>query len=64
MEKRFYVNVGVAFNALCKLIGVPVLEKPKEYECESCGIQARLENCSPAQEVLDCSRRTGNLPPW
>ena len=47
MEKRFYVNVGVAFDALCKLIGVPVLEKPKEYQCEECGIQARLEGLLP-----------------
>ncbi len=43
MEKRFYVNVGIAFDSLCGLVGEPVLERPKEYQCDQCGTSARLE---------------------
>src|SRR5581483_3480064 len=30
-EKEFYVNAGVAFDAICELVGVTVLDRPKEY---------------------------------
>jgi hypothetical protein len=42
-EKRFYVNVGVSFDTLCELAGIPILEKPKEYECDTRGFRHRLE---------------------
>jgi hypothetical protein len=42
-EKRFFINVGLAFDELCALTSVPVLEKPKEYECDECGTRDRLE---------------------
>jgi hypothetical protein len=41
-EKSFYVNVGVAFDAICDLVGLPILERPKEYECDSRGTRDRL----------------------
>ena len=44
MEKRFYVNVGVAFDSLCEFVGEPVLEQPKEYQCDKCGTRDRLQN--------------------
>ena len=42
-EKLFYVNVGLAFDAICHLTNREILEKPKEYECDARGIRARLE---------------------
>src|SRR4051794_5097536 len=42
-EKRFFINVGLAFDELCGLTDVPVLEKPKEYECDDRGTRDRLE---------------------
>lgn len=28
----FYINVGLAFDAICQLTQTPILEKLKEYE--------------------------------
>ncbi len=42
-EKKFYVNVGITFDEICRLAGVPILEKPKEYECDDRGTRDRLE---------------------
>ncbi len=42
-EKTFYVNVGVAFDEICQLANLEILEKPNEYECESRGTRDRLE---------------------
>ena len=50
MEKRFYINAGVAFDALCELAGVPVLERPKEYQCDRCGTRDRLEKLIPGAQ--------------
>lgn len=41
-EKEFYVNAGIAFDAICALAGVPVLDRPKEHECDSRGTRDRL----------------------
>src|SRR5262245_8983501 len=41
-EKEFFVNAGVAFDAICTLAGVPVLDRPKEYECDDRGTRDRL----------------------
>jgi len=46
-EKKFYINVGIAFDAICELAGVPVLEKPKEYECDGRGTRDRIEALVP-----------------
>lgn len=43
-EKLFYVNVGLAFDAVCELTETEILEKPKEYDCDSRGTRDRLEN--------------------
>src|SRR5262245_21531660 len=43
-EKLFYVNVGLAFDALCHLVGTEILERPKEHDCDSRGTRDRLEN--------------------
>ena len=42
-EKLFYVNVGLAFDPVCRLARVEILEKPKESECRGRGTQSRLE---------------------
>ncbi len=42
-QKHFYVNVGLAFDAICQLTGEDILETPKEYECDSRGTRDRLE---------------------
>lgn len=43
-EKLFYVNVGLAFDAICKLTHTEVLENPKEHDCDSRGTRDRLES--------------------
>ena len=45
--KTFYINVGIAFDAICRLAGSPVLERPKEYECDDRGTRDRLEALLP-----------------
>ena len=47
-EKEFYVNTGVAFDAICALASVPVLDRPKEYECDERGTRGRLQSFIPA----------------
>lgn len=42
-EKLFYINVGLAFDVVCQLASIEILEKPKEYECDSRGTRERLE---------------------
>lgn len=67
-EKSFYVNVGLAFDAICRLMELPILEKPKEYECDDRGTRDRLEtfvaDC-PARWIVtageDVSEMTGSL---
>lgn len=46
-EKHFYVNAGVAFDAICALAAVPVLDRPKEYECDDRGTRDRLQALVP-----------------
>jgi hypothetical protein len=41
-EKTFYINAGVAFDAICDLAGKPIVERPKEYECDDRGTRGRL----------------------
>jgi hypothetical protein len=43
-EKHFYVNVGLAFDAICRLTDTGILEQPKEHDCDSRGTRDRLEN--------------------
>lgn len=63
-EKLFYVNVGLAFDAVCQLSNNEILEKPKEYECDSRGTRDRLENLldnAPAQWSVSVNvRHLGN----
>lgn len=47
MEKEFFVNVGVAFDAVCELAGLPVLDRVKEYECDERGTRSRLAELIP-----------------
>ncbi|WP_221797818.1 DUF4304 domain-containing protein [Oceanobacter mangrovi] len=41
-EKRFFINVGVAFDEICKYQDIYITEKPKEYECSSRGARNRV----------------------
>lgn len=47
-EKEFFVNAGISFDAICALAGVPVLDRPKEYECDDRGTRDRLGALIPA----------------
>src|SRR5262245_34236374 len=47
MEKEFFVNVGVAFDAICDLAGIPVLDRVKEYECSDRGTRSRIADLVP-----------------
>ncbi len=47
MEKKFFVNVGIAFDAVCQLSQVAILERPKEYECDDRGTRDRLGQLIP-----------------
>lgn len=63
-EEQFYVNVGISFDAVCQLVGVPVLDKPKEYECDERGFRCRLGQlieAEPASWVLRDGERTDAL---
>ena len=42
--KQFYVNVGLAFDDICRLTNAQILEKPKEHDCDSRGTRGRLES--------------------
>lgn len=42
-QKDFYVNVGIAFDAICRLAGLQVLDKPKEYDCDQRGMRDRVQ---------------------
>jgi len=46
-QKEFYINAGIAFDAICTLVGVPVFDRPKEYECDKLGTRDRLEALIP-----------------
>ena len=43
-EKEFYVNVGIAFDAICKLAECPAKECPREYECDERGTRDRIRS--------------------
>ena len=47
MEKTFYINAGMTFDSLCGLVGVPVLDEPKEYQCDRCGSRDRIGSLIP-----------------
>jgi hypothetical protein len=53
-EKQFYINAGLAFDELCGLANLPVLEKPKEYECDNRGTRDRLEKLVPDADDRWC----------
>jgi hypothetical protein len=64
----FYVNVGIGFDAMCQLMGQPVLETLKEYQCDECGTRDRLENLIPGaldrwtlSDAADVPRTVGVL---
>ncbi len=63
-EKEFYINAGLAFDAVCALAGVPVLDRPKEYECDGRGTRDRLEKLipdAPASWVLRVGEETAGV---
>ena len=43
-EKSFYVNIGLAFDAICRLTNRPVIETPASHECDERGTGGRLED--------------------
>lgn len=59
MEKTFYLNAGLAFDAVCRLAGLPVLERPKDTSAMTGarGIAWRL--CSRAFPANGMSATTG-----
>lgn len=60
-EKIFYVNDGLAFDEICHHLKRPVVEKPKEYECDSRGLRVRLEQVvteAPDQWTIPANANT------
>lgn len=56
---RFYVNVGFAFDEVCRRVGAPVLERPKPHELDVRGERWRLESLVPdADERWELSTGT------
>ncbi len=49
MEKTFYINVGIAFDAIGRLTGFPVPDRLKEYECDRLGTRGRLDKLVSGQ---------------
>jgi hypothetical protein len=47
-EKLFYINVGIAFDAICQFAQLEILEKPRYYFCSERGMNQRLEILIPA----------------
>jgi hypothetical protein len=41
--REFGGDIGLAFDSMCQLAGLPVLEKPKEYECDGRGTRGDLD---------------------
>jgi hypothetical protein len=58
---RFYVNVGIAFDAICQLMALEIVEKPKEYDCDSRGTRDRLENLVTGAEACWSIASEGDL---
>jgi hypothetical protein len=55
-RKEFFINVGIAFDQICELVGQPIALKPKEYECDEVGTRGRLEEFikeAPALWTID-----------
>lgn len=40
---EFYIDVGLAFDSICHLCCLPILERPKEHHCTVRGTRDRLE---------------------
>jgi hypothetical protein len=47
-ERVFYINAAIAFDSVCTLAGLPVLERPKEHECAARGMRGRLDGFIPS----------------
>ncbi|MGL4555183.1 MAG: DUF4304 domain-containing protein [Gemmataceae bacterium] len=63
-EKEFFINAGIAFDAICALAGVPELDRPKEYECDDRGTRDRLGALiptAPESWVLRVGEDTGGV---
>jgi hypothetical protein len=59
-DREFGGDIGLAFDSLCQLAGLPVLEKPKEYECDNRGIRGELDHFVPSAPGLWAVRVQGN----
>lgn len=46
-EVEFFLNVGIAFDRMCRHYGKSILETPKEYECDSRGTRDRIRSFLP-----------------
>lgn len=42
--RPFFINVGLAFDDICRLINLPILDSLKEIQCDDRGTRDRLEN--------------------
>ena len=60
-SRNFYINVGLAFDAICNRLELAILEKPKEYECQSRGFCSRLEQLD--RQAPDCWILTSGAGP-
>jgi hypothetical protein len=63
-EKEFYVNVGLALDAICELAELPVIDRPKDFDCDERGTRDRLQGFiskAPDSWVLRVDEATNEL---
>jgi hypothetical protein len=51
-SREFGGDIGLAFDSMCQLANLPVLEKPKEYECDGRGTRGGLDGFIPSAPGL------------
>ena len=63
-QKMFYVNIGLSFDALCELKNIEVKEKLHYHECDSRGVNYRLDkiiSTAPNRWTLSVENETGTV---
>jgi hypothetical protein len=59
-DREFGGDIALAFDSLCQLAGLPVLEKPKESECDGRGTRGDLNQFVPSAPWLWTVRVKGD----
>jgi hypothetical protein len=59
-DREFGGDIGLAFDSMCQLADLPVLEKPKESECANRGTRGELDTFIPSAPGLWAVRVNGD----